>query len=214
MASESIFDFAMSCNSAILTMVLKLTSFSPTILFTWVLTIVSKMLSTSKFISMVYIKMPRKDLAISSEEKEEGQEMSEVDEPIQKPKRVQTEKQKEATSRNLAAGRAKRDANRELKKQEDKIRAEELIAKKAERIIKTKTKKETQIKKLIGLDDDEQEEEIEIEERIIKKPKKKKIIYREESDSEEERIIKSKPKKEKPVKEIIPINPVPRIVFV
>ena len=159
--------------------------------------------------------MPRKDLAILDEGVTD-KEMSEVDEPIQKPKvkRVQTEKQKEATAKNLAAGRAKRDANRELKKQEDKIRAEELIAKKAERIIKTKTKKETQIKKLIGLDDDEQEEEIEIEERIIKKPKKKKIIYREESDSEQERIIKSKPKKEKPVKENTPIIPAPRIVFV
>ena len=122
-----------------------------------------------------------------------------------KPKRVLNEKQKEAVSINLAKGRAKRDENRKLKMEEDKKNAEELIAKKAERILKTKTKKETQIKNLIGLDDDDNDEII--EERIIKKPKKKKIIYREESDSEEEVIIKPKKKVVKNEDLIVPVIP-------
>lgn len=112
-----------------------------------------------------------------------------------KPKRVLNEKQKEAVAINLAKGRAKRDENRKLKMEEDKKKATELITKKAERILKTQTKKETQLKNLIGLDDNDNDEII--EERIIKKPKKKKIIYREESDSEEEIIIKPKKKQQK-----------------
>jgi len=123
-----------------------------------------------------------------------------------KPKRVLNEKQKEAVAINLAKGRAKRDENRKLKLEEDKKNAEELIAKKAERMLKTKTKKETQIKNLIGLDDEES-----IEERIIKKPKKKKIIYREESDSEEEIIIK--PKKKEVKKELDPVIISPKPTF-
>ena len=141
------------------------------------------------------------DLAETNEEIESVEEETIVQKP--KPKRVLNEKQKEAVAINLAKGRAKRDENRKLKMEEDKKKAEELIAKKAERILKTQTKKETQIKNLIGLDDNDNDEII--EERIIKKPKKKKIIYREESDSEEEVIIK--PKKKEIKKEII-VEPV------
>ena len=130
-----------------------------------------------------------------------------------KPKRVLNEKQKEAVAINLKKGRDKRDENRKIKLEEDKKQAEELIAKKAERILKTQTKKETQIKKLIGLDDNDNDE---IEERIIKKPKKKKIIYREESDSEEEVIIKPKKKeiKKEMLEPVIPQKPVFSIKFV
>ena len=144
-------------------------------------------------------------------EEESAEEETIVQKP--KPKRVLNEKQKEAVAINLAKGRAKRDENRKLKMEEDKKKAEELIAKKAERILKTQTKKETQIKNLIGLDDNDNDEII--EERIIKKPKKKKIIYREESDSEEEVIIK--PKKREIKKDIIePVvqKPVFNIKFV
>ena len=156
--------------------------------------------------------MSKEPLA-EKEDEESAEEETIVQKP--KPKRVLNEKQKEAVAINLAKGRAKRDENRKLKMEEDKKKAEELIAKKAERILKTQTKKETQIKNLIGLDDNDNDEIV--EERIIKKPKKKKIIYREESDSEEEVIIK--PKKKEIKKEIIepvvvPSKPVFNIKFV
>ena len=145
------------------------------------------------------------------QDEESAEEETIVQKP--KPKRVLNEKQKEAVAINLAKGRAKRDENRKLKMEEDKKKAEELIAKKAERILKTQTKKETQIKNLIGLDDNDNDEII--EERIIKKPKKKKIIYREESDSEEEVIIKPKKKEIKKEEVVVPVQkPVFNIKFV
>ena len=126
------------------------------------------------------------------------QEPLEESEPeiIQKPKRTLNHNQREAIKINLAKGRAIRDAKRAVKLNEDRIVAEEMILKKAEKLIKAKETKTNNIKKMIGIDDDD----VEIEERIIKKPKKKKIIYREESDSEEEIIIKRK-EKELPAKE-------------
>lgn len=118
---------------------------------------------------------------------------------IQKPKRQLTDKQKEATTANLAKGRAVRDAKRQVRKEEDEIKKEQektrieaIVSKKAVKLASAQAKKENKLKQLIGEGLSEDENDVEIEERIFKKPKKKKIIYREESDSEEEVIIKKK----------------------
>ena len=125
---------------------------------------------------------------------ENSSPLSEPDEEpviLQKPKRQLTEKQKEATARNLAKGREKLQEKKRQQKEEANALKEQLIVKKAARITKQKVNQEKQLKTILDIHDDEPDE---IEERIIKKPKKKKIIYREESDSEEEVIIKPKPK--------------------
>ena len=122
---------------------------------------------------------------------------------IQKPKRQLTDKQREATTANLAKGRAVRDAKRQVKKEEDqlkkeqdKARIEEIVTKKAVKLASAQAKKENKLKQLIGEGLSEDEHDVEIEERIFKKPKKKKIIYREESDSEEEVIVSRKKRPE------------------
>lgn len=138
-----------------------------------------------------------KEVTLDLEEVESEKEV----EVIQKPKRVLTDKQREATAINLAKGRAVRDAKRDAKREEDKIIAEELVLKKAQKLIKNKDNKTKQLKKVIYADSDD-DNEVEVEERIIKKPKKKKIIYREESDSEEEVIVKRAPKKELPAPKV------------
>ena len=131
---------------------------------------------------------------------------------IQKPKRQLTDKQKEATSANLAKGRAVRDAKRQVRKEEDEVkkgqdkaRMEDIVAKKAVKLADKQAKKENKLKQLIGEGLSEDENDVEIEERIFKKPKKKKIIYREESDSEEEVVIKSRKRPEV----VVPPPPVP-----
>lgn len=119
---------------------------------------------------------------------------------IQKPKRQLTDKQKEATTANLAKGRAVRDEKRRaraeennIKKEQDQARIEQIVVKKAVKMAAIQTKKENKLKRLIGdVPSDNDDNDVDIEERIFKKPKKKKIIYREESDSEEEVIIKKK----------------------
>ena len=116
-----------------------------------------------------------------------------ADEPLQKPKKNLTEKQKEIGRSNLAKGRETLAAKRKQQKEEQQTVADEMIILKAEKLVKTKANQDKKLKSVIGEIDD-----VEVEERVIIKPKKKKIIYREESDSEEEVIIK-KPKN-KPVK--------------
>lgn len=119
--------------------------------------------------------------------------LEEETEIMQKPKKkkVLTEKQKEQGRANLAKGREALAAKHLKAKEETQKLTEELVIKKAEKIVKAKVNKESKIKATLGLDDNEPDE---IEERIIKKPKKKRIIYKEESDSEEEVIIKPKRK--------------------
>ena len=138
---------------------------------------------------------------------------------IQKPKRQLTDKQKEATTANLAKGRAVRDAKRQVRKEEDDIkkeqekakkeqnqaRIEQIVAKKAVKLASEQAKKENKLKQLIGEGLSEDDNDVEIEERIFKKPKKKKIIYREESDSEEEVIVRRK----KPEVQLPPPPPQP-----
>ena len=130
---------------------------------------------------------------------EDLESLEEIEEKIviQKPKRQLTDKQKEATALNLAKGRAVRDAKREIKKEEslakkeqDKARIEEIVAKKAVKLATARAKKESKLKQLMG--ESLSEEDVDIEERVFKRPKKKKIIYREESDSEEEVAIKKR----------------------
>ena len=136
---------------------------------------------------------------------------------IQKPKRQLTDKQKEATSANLAKGRAIRDEKRKIQTEEDQKKIDELVVKKAEKLVKLQVRKDKELKSMLGNGDDD---EVEVEERIIKKPKKKKIIYREESDSEEEVIVKKKkpemilPPKEEIAKPVIPVAKArPSILF-
>jgi len=119
-------------------------------------------------------------------------------EPLQKPKPKKnlTEKQKEIGRANLAKGRETLAIKRKQQKEEQQKTADEMIVKKAEKLVKTKANQDKKLKSVIG---EISEEDVEIEERIMKKPKRKKIIYREESDSEEEVIIKSRPKKHIPV---------------
>jgi hypothetical protein len=127
-----------------------------------------------------------------------------------KPRPPLTEAQKEQGRANLAKGRAIRDENRVKRLEENKKIAEEIVEKKVEKVIKSKQKKEKEIKKLINYDSDDNTE---IEEHITvkKKPKKKKIVYREEeeSDSEEEVVVIKKKKKtlETPPPPTPPTNP-------
>lgn len=114
------------------------------------------------------------------------------DEPLQKKKRVLTDKQKEATSANLAKGRAQRVLNQKIQKEEQLKRTEVKIIKKAERIKKVIANQDKQLNKIIGLDEDDEEEEEQVVVRVVKKPTKKRIIYKEESDSDEEVIVKRK----------------------
>ena len=109
-------------------------------------------------------------------------------EPLQKPKKNLTEKQKEIGRANLAKGRETLAVKRKQQKEEQQKVADEMIILKAEKLVKTKANQDKKLKSVIGEIDD-----VEVEERVIIKPKKKKIIYREESDSEEEVIIR-KPK--------------------
>ena len=111
---------------------------------------------------------------------------------LQKPKKRLTEKQKEQGRANLQKGREALAEKRRIQKEEQTKRVDELIIKKAEKLVKQNANKEKLISSVIG-----DVEPDEVEERITKKPKKKRIIYREESDSEEEVIVKSKPKEVK-----------------
>lgn len=127
-----------------------------------------------------------------SEDKVLDEEKSE--EPLQKPKKKLTEKQKEIGRANLAKGRETLAIKRKQQKEKNQKVADELMVLKAERLVKAQANQDKKLKSVIG----EIPEEVEIEERIMKKPKRKKIIYREESDSEEEVIIKSRPKVQVP----------------
>ena len=135
---------------------------------------------------------------------------------IQRPKRKLTDKQKEATTLNLAKGRAIRDEKLRVQKEEKQLKLDEnttkieaLVAKKAQKIATKQAKKEDQLKKLLGdIDSDDDNDRIDVEERIFKKPKKKTIIYREESDSEEEVIVRKK----RPAVALPPSSPTPASV--
>jgi len=122
------------------------------------------------------------------EEKEEKEEKV----ILQKPKKNLTEKQKEIGRQNLAKGRETLAIKRKQQKEENQKIADDMIVKKAEKLVKTKANQDKKLKAVIGEIDD-----VEVEERVIIKPKKKKIIYREQSDSEEEVIIR-KPKNKEP----------------
>ena len=115
------------------------------------------------------------------------------DEPLQKKKRVLSDKQKEATSRNLAKGREQRALNQKIQKEEQLKRTEEKIIKKAERIKKVIANKDKHLNKVIGLDEQEIDDEEQVVVHVVKKPIKKIIVYKEECDSEEEVIVRRKP---------------------
>lgn len=128
-------------------------------------------------------------------EEEEIDTIERPPEPKPKQKRVLTEKQKEAIKLNLAKGREALKKKQEDQRDFSKKKAEELVIKKANLILKQKASKETKIKNMLGIDNNDDDDETEVEERIMKKPKKKRIIYREESDTEQEVIIKRRPRK-------------------
>ena len=132
------------------------------------------------------------------------------DEPLQKKKRVLTDKQKEATSANLAKGRAQRVINQKIQKEEQLKRTEDKIIKKAERIKKVIANQDKHLNKVIGLDDQEvEDEEVEpVVVHVVKKPTKKRIVYKEESDSEEEVVVRRKP--QKVITEPLPPPPIVR----
>ena len=131
------------------------------------------------------------------------------DEPLQKKKRVLTDKQKEATSANLAKGRAQRVINQKIQKEEQLKRTEDKIIKKAERIKKVIANQDKHLNKVIGLDEDEENEEVEpVVVHVVKKPTKKRIVYKEESDSEEEVVVRRKP--QKVITEPLPPPPIVR----
>ncbi len=123
-----------------------------------------------------------------SEVIEEEQLIEEEDnEPkLQKPKRTLNEKQRETVKINLEKGRLALAEKKKKQKEEQEKLKNELIVKKAEKLVKQKTKKE--IKQIIGDVDSENESDNEVEKVYIKKKKapKKKVIYLEESSSEEE----------------------------
>ncbi len=128
---------------------------------------------------------------------EEDQLIEEEDnEPkLQKPKRTLNEKQRETVKINSEKGRLALPEKKKKQKEEQEKLKNELIVKKAEKLVKQKTKKETEIKKIIGDIDSEIESDNEVEKVYIKKKKapKKKVIYFEESSSEEEIKPKQKP---------------------
>jgi hypothetical protein len=132
-----------------------------------------------------------------SEVIEEEQLIEEEDnEPkLQKPKRTLNEKQRETVKINLEKGRLALAEKKKKQKEEQEKLKNELIVKKAEKLVKQKTKKETQIKQIIGDVDSENESDNEVEKVYIKKKKaqKKKVIYLEESSSKEEIKTKQKP---------------------
>ena len=120
----------------------------------------------------------------------------EDNEPIlQKPKRTLNEKQRETVKINLEKGRLALAEKKKKQKEEQEKLKNELIVKKAEKLVKQKSKKETQIKQIIGDVDSDSEDENEVEKVYVKKKKapKKKVIYLEESSSEEEVKSKQKP---------------------
>jgi len=138
-----------------------------------------------------------------SEVIEEEQLIEEEDnEPkLQKPKRTLNEKQRETVKINLEKGRLALAEKKKKQKEEQEKLKNELIVKKAEKLVKQKSKKETQIKQIIGNVDSDSEDDNEVDETLVplgkvyvkkKKAAKKKVIYLEESSSEEE--IKPKQK--------------------
>ena len=139
-----------------------------------------------------------------SEVIEEEQLIEEEDnEPkLQKPKRTLNEKQRETVKINLEKGRLALAEKKKKQKEEQEKLKNELIVKKAEKLVKQKSKKETQIKQIIGNVDSDSEDDNEVDETLVplgkvyvkkKKAPKKKVIYLEESSSEEEIKSKQKP---------------------
>ena len=122
-------------------------------------------------------------------------EKEDVEPILQKPKRTLNEKQRETVKINLEKGRLALAEKKKKQKEEQEKLKNELIVKKAEKLVKQKTKKETEIKKIIGDIDSEIESDNEVEKVYVKKKKaqKKKVIYLEESSSEEEIKPKQKP---------------------
>jgi len=121
-------------------------------------------------------------------EKDETTIEEDSTEPIlQKPKRTLNEKQRETVKINLEKGRLALAEKKKKQKEEQEKLKNELIVKKAEKLVKQKTKKETQIKQIIG-DVDSNSEDDNAEKIYVKKKNapKKKVIYLEESSSEEE----------------------------
>ncbi len=96
----------------------------------------------------------------------------EDNEPIlQKPKRTLNEKQRETVKINLEKGRLALAEKKKKQKEEQEKLKNELIVKKAEKLVKQKTKKETEIKKIIGDVDSENESDNEVEKDIYKEKK-------------------------------------------
>ena len=106
---------------------------------------------------------------------EESHIEKEDTEPIlQKPKRTLNEKQRETVKINLEKGRLALAEKKKKQKEEQEKLKNELIVKKAEKLVKQKTKKETEIKKIIGDIDSEIESDNEVEKVYVKKRKHKK----------------------------------------
>lgn len=104
----------------------------------------------------------------------------------------------------LAEGRKKRDANAVKRKEENQKTIDEIVIKKANRIIKRKLNLKHSIVGDEDVDDEDDELIIPIQ---PKKPKKKKIVYLPDvSDSEEEIVYKKPPKAQKPVAPVAPVD--------
>ena len=126
--------------------------------------------------------MAKKQIVVETEESEyESQSEEIIEKPkVDKPKRVQTEKQKEAFAKARAILLAKTAAKKAEKDEEQKIK-EELKSK-----VKAKKdkKKEKQIKALKEMSEESSEEEV-----IVKRKSKKKIIYVDGSDDESRKPV-------------------------
>jgi hypothetical protein len=127
--------------------------------------------------------MTKKLLVEESEESDYESSESEVviEKPkVDKPKRVQTEKQKEAFVKARAVLLAKTAAKKAEKEEEQRIKDELKTKVKA----KKDKKKQKQIKALKEMSEESSEEEV-----IVKKKPKKKIVYMEGSDDESRKPV-------------------------
>ena len=92
----------------------------------------------------------------------------EDNEPIlQKPKRTLNEKQRKAVKTNLEKGCLALSEKKKKQKEEQEKLKNDLIVKKAEKLVKQKSKKETQIKQIIGDVDSDCEDENEVDETLV-----------------------------------------------
>jgi len=122
--------------------------------------------------------------------------------PDKKPRKIQdkprTEKQLEVLSLGRAKGRETLNKKFEIQRENKKKHLEELVVKKASKILENDIKVKTKLKKQLDLDDEEEKEEKEEEEIVYVKPKPKqirktkKLIYYDDDDIKEPFVEKPK----------------------